>query len=499
MVSRPKGLTIPEPSRLESFAVVPIMSGTVLPAYLHPNVVSHSFSDSMTRLLAYDLGHAGRVVRAGGPVMFRCGPGGLVEARNQVMQHFLDESSAEWLWMVDSDMGFAPDIVERLVAVADPAERPVVGALCFGLRETQPDGMQGWVTRPFPTLYQWASKPDGETGFLAVDSYPVNTLVRVAGTGAACLLVHRSAAMAVRAAEGDVWFERTRYPSGAKVSEDLSFCYRLATAGVPVYVHTGIRTSHHKQVWLGEGDFWRELVAEPATEQTAVVVPVMRRPQNAEPFMRSLRASTGLATAYAVVDDQDEATRAAWAAAGARVVDFADDTGPGTFAEKVNAGFRRLPVFDDEYAPWLFLVGDDVRFEPGWLDHAQAVASDHHHVIGTNDLANPRVLAGEHATHLLVRRSYVDEVGASWDGPGIVAHEGYGHWYVDDEIVTAAKQRGVWAMALGSRVEHLHPLWGTAPDDETYRLGQARAKADAELFRARLRQNAKGTVGAATP
>lgn len=468
---------------------IPVVSGTVLPAYLHPNVVSHSFADSLTRLLAYDLGHSGRVVRSGGPVMFRCGPGGLVEARNQVMQHFLDESGAEWLWMVDADMGFAPDVVDRLLEAADPALRPVVGALCFGLRETAPDGLQGWETRPFPTLFQWATRPDGETGFLAGDSYPVNALVQVAGTGAACLLVHRSAAEKVRAQDGDQWFERTRYPSGMKVSEDLSFCYRLARAGIPVHVHTGVRTSHHKQVWLGEADFWRELVAEPATEQTAVIVPVMRRPQNAEPFMRSLRASTGLASVYAMCDTEDEETVEAWRAAGARVIPdtWIEDGEPcaGTFAEKVNAGF----MHSDE--PWLFLVGDDVRFMPGWLDHAQAVAGDRYHVIGTNDLGNAAVMAGEHATHLLVRRSYVNEVGASWDGPGVVAHEGYRHWWVDNEIVTAAKQRGVWAMALGSRVEHLHPLWGKAPDDDVYRLGQVSRDADRALFEARLREHSR--------
>ena len=42
-------------------------------------------------------------------------------------------------------------------------------------------------------------------------------------------------------------------------------------------------------------------VAGPVT----VIVPVLGRPQNAEPFMRSLRASTGLATVYAVAEPND--------------------------------------------------------------------------------------------------------------------------------------------------------------------------------------------------
>jgi len=91
----------------------------------------------------------------------------------------------------------------------------------------------------------------------------------------------------------------------------------------------------------------------------------------------------------------------------------------------------------------------------------------------------------------MIRRAYVDEMGASWDGPKNVCHEGYGHWFVDDEIVTVAKQRGAWAMAFHSKVEHLHPLWGLAEDDDTYRLGQSHVEADKALFRSRRDEHAR--------
>lgn len=460
---------------------------TVLVAYLHPNEVSHNFSDSLMRLFAHDLAHQQVVLRGGGPAMFRCGPGGLVEARNDVVRHFLDATEADWLWFVDSDMGFASDTVDRLLEVADPGERPVVGALCFGQRETAPDGLQGWQTAMFPTLYDWARKPDGEVGFHIRRDYPVNTVVQVAGTGAACLLIHRSVCERIRDAEGDEWFTRKRYPSGAPISEDLSFCARVNGLGSPILVHTGVRTNHHKPVWLSEATYWRQRSVPPATYETAVIVPVMRRPQNVAPFMASLRASTGLTRVYAVADREDAETIAAWKQAGALVLDMGnyrgrhiDEHRAGTFAEKANVGY----LFSDE--PWLFFVGDDVRFHPGWLDHAQHVAATTGaRVVGTNDLGNPRVLAGEHGTHLLVSRDYVCEQGASWDGPKVVAHEGYRHWFVDDEIVTVAKQRGVWAAALGSVVEHLHPLFGRGHPDDVYTLGQSHADADREVFEQR--------------
>lgn len=251
-----------------------VAGGTVMAAYLHPNQVSHSFQDSLNRLVGYDLTHLGRVIRGGGLMMMRCGSGGLVEARNNVVRHFLDQSRAEWLWLVDSDMGFAPDTVDRLVEAADPVERPVVGALCFGLKETEPDGMGGFLVRPFPTLYDWAKDHDDTFGFHIRREYDPNTLTRVAGTGAACLLIHRSVLEKIRTGAGDVWFDQTKQTDGKFVSEDLSFCYRVNALGLPVFVHTGIGTTHHKQLWVGEAIYqlfesarqagYSEVVDEPA-------------------------------------------------------------------------------------------------------------------------------------------------------------------------------------------------------------------------------------------
>lgn len=215
----------------------------------------------------------------------------------------------------------------------------------------------------------------------------------------------------------------------------------------------------------------------------AVIVPTVGRPQNAEPFMSSLRATANKASAYAVHDHDDTATIEAWGAAGATLIDVSDHLElerPARFSERINIGY----ACTDE--PWLFITGDDVLFRVGWLSNAAMVAGRDYHVIGTNDLGNPRVMAGQHATHLLIRRSYVDEMGASWDGPKVVCHEGYHHCYVDDEIVVVAKSRGVWAMALSSVVEHLHPWFGKADEDWVYKLGQKNIEADHWKFERRL-------------
>jgi GT2 family glycosyltransferase len=458
-------------------------------AYIHSNTVTYSWHFSLLQLFVADLGTHQRI-RRGGIIAMRTNAGQLVNARNKAVGHLL-ESDVPWMLWLDTDMGFGPDILEQLLAAADPVERPIVGALCFAQRELEMDGMGGYHTIPTPTIFDWAPIGDLE-GYEIRYDYPANALIRCSGTGSAAILVHRSVFERIFEKYGPEWYHRVPARNGS-MGEDLSFCMRATALDIPVHVHTGVRTTHAKTVWLGEGDFLEQVMVPPATDEAAVLVPVLGRPEHAEPFMASLRASTGLATAYALVDPEDAEAVAAWDRAGAAVLldpqlrlevnDAGLPTGnqrPGTFAEKVNFGYAKTGE------PWLLLVGSDVRFHPGWLDQALAAAGDRYHVIGTNDLANPRVMAGDHATHPLIRRSYVDEVGASWDGPGIVAHEGYRHWFVDDEIVTAAKQRGVWAPALASRVEHLHPLVGKGEQDETYRVGQLHIEADKALFDARL-------------
>jgi glycosyltransferase involved in cell wall biosynthesis len=439
-----------------------------------------SYNRSLLPLLAVDLGGEQRIWR-GGYLFQQVSSVGVVEGRNGAVDAFL-ESSAEWLFFVDSDMGFEPDSLERLLAAADPVERPIVGGLCFGYGSLSPDTDHGnaVIKHPFPTIFD-LQDTDAGPQFRPRWGYTPGVVQQCAATGAAMLLVHRTVFERMADKFGDgCWFNRMRHPEGTKLwGEDTSFCYRAAMLSIPVFVHAGVQSSHLKAIYVTQTTYMNNLVAQPATDNVAVIVPVLNRPQNAEPFMRSLRASTGLAEVYAACSEDDDAK--AWEAAGATVV----RTEGTTFAEKVNEAYE----WTEE--PWVLLVGDDVRFRAGWLDHAQQVAvNTGAKVIGTNDLANPRVTAGEHATHMMIARDYIDEQGASWDGPGVVCHEGYGHWYVDDEIVTVARQRGVWAPALASVVEHLHPMTEKSEMDDTYKRGQASAGRDKIKFSKRQRDHA---------
>lgn len=232
-------------------------------AYVHGNQVSYSWHHSMVELVGYDMAHEGRVLR-GGYISMRYGASGLPEARNKAVAEFLASADAEWLLWVDTDMGFPPDAVDRLLDAADPAERPIVGALCFAQKELEPDRMGGWRCAAAPTIFDWVRAEDGLEGFTTRWDYPEGALVRCAGTGSAFILIHKSVFAKIAVKYGPVWYDMAPNPTtGAMMGEDLTFCARAGALGVPVFVHTGVATSHFKPVWLGEADYLaeRELVA----------------------------------------------------------------------------------------------------------------------------------------------------------------------------------------------------------------------------------------------
>lgn len=243
------------PTQDDEFAPGSDEGTAVAVAYCHSSRVSHSWHRSMMQLVGYDKSVGANLLRRL-PFAVSCsGPGSLVEGRNLAVKHFLDESDEDYLLFVDTDMGFTPDAVETLVFAADPVTRPVVGGLCFALKHTGPDGKGGFNVTPLPTLFQWGETPEQGHGFVSRFKYPENTLTQVAGTGAAFLLVHRSVYERLRKEQGDTWFNEVQYLDGTKISEDLSFCYRVGQLDVPVYVHTGVSVTHHKELWLSDKDY----------------------------------------------------------------------------------------------------------------------------------------------------------------------------------------------------------------------------------------------------
>lgn len=212
-----------------------------------------------------------------------------------------------------------------------------------------------------------------------------------------------------------------------------------------------------------------------ASASVAILVPMLGRPSAVAPLLESIEASTPAnhRTLF-VCTPGDPAVHAVMAAGGEHIaIDFA----PGDYARKINAGIAATTE------PYIFTGASDLRFHPGWFEAALAKLDATAGVIGTNDLGNSRVLKGEHSTHSVLVRTYIEAHGTI-DGPGAM-HEGYRHNFCDTEMVQTAKVRGAWRFARKSIVEHLHPNWLKGQTDSTYDLGRSGFSRDQTLYHRR--------------
>ena len=208
----------------------------------------------------------------------------------------------------------------------------------------------------------------------------------------------------------------------------------------------------------------------------AILVPVLRRPQNVRPLLESIAATTPGARVLFIADPDDwreiDELRYAQGLDWPMVVDVLK--WDGSYARKINAAIRHTSE------GLLFLGADDLRFVEGWREAAEA----HLHpaeVVGVNDLlARPH--RPDHATHFLVTRAYAAK--GTIDGQDGLLSEAYEHNFVDDELIATAVQRGVYAYAEDAQINHLHPLAG-APMDPTYEKGYETMRRDRRRFNIR--------------
>ena len=202
---------------------------TVAAAFVHPGTVSTAFVLSLRATPGVDEW-----------LEQRSGPN-VARARNLLVERFL-ATDHEWMFMVDTDMSWPPDALERLLA--DGVN--VVGGLCFGVGEG----------RLIPTIFDTITLA-GEDVIVRVESYPRDRLVSCAATGAAFLLIHRQVLEDVRDRHFSAafqWFQETER-DGYPVGEDVTFCLRAGECGHQVHVDTRIKVGHTKTVTMTESTF----------------------------------------------------------------------------------------------------------------------------------------------------------------------------------------------------------------------------------------------------
>lgn len=236
--------------------------GTVIPAVIDGGEWAACFGLSWTDMMLRDQASSNRIIGGSNQYLREmAGTMGVAAARNKIADYFL-KSDAEWLFMVDSDMGFSGDTVDRMIASAEGNNVGILGALCFA-QKLDTDLKQGELYsarfRIQPTIYRYVEvEKTGERGFQAINKYFRNAYQPVAATGAACLLVHRRALLAIGPEPFMPIADATGGGNGTPrtFSEDLSFCIRANAVGVEMGVDTSIKTTHYKGgIFLDETTF----------------------------------------------------------------------------------------------------------------------------------------------------------------------------------------------------------------------------------------------------
>ena len=218
------------------------MSVVIAWLYNPEHGVRGQFCSSLMNLIAYDAMNDQYIVPNGAQMAVQSGAN-VTQGRNDSVERFLAETDGEWLFIVDSDMTFEPHSLAQIMAQADPVERPIVGGLCFGRRG---DGI-------FPTIFTF-----GPDQMLLVAEYPENTMIKCGATGAAFLVIHRSVLEKMEANYSRPWpWFANEIHNGKPRGEDITFCARAGELGFPIYVHTGVKVGHVKNIELTE-DFYRD-------------------------------------------------------------------------------------------------------------------------------------------------------------------------------------------------------------------------------------------------
>jgi hypothetical protein len=146
--------------------------------------------------------------------------------RNAVVKWFLEETEADKLLQIDTDISFRPTDVNQL----EGNDLPCVAGVYYNLF----DGTLKPVAKLLPE--NDANQPD-------------DPLLEVEGVGAGFLMVTRELLekMATVYEPPMAWFWEP-IQDGKHVGEDFGFCQRVREMGEKVFVDLRVQVSHHKTI-----------------------------------------------------------------------------------------------------------------------------------------------------------------------------------------------------------------------------------------------------------
>lgn len=403
----------------------------VVVAYPHPHEVSARFHKCWDAMRQYDFDHQRRIAVGGGHLANSSGAN-ITNARNEIVEAFLDRHDADWLLFLDTDMTFEPNIVDRLVESAHPKERPIVGALCFSLQD-------GW--RAAPTLY--VIRDDNRIGRMS--TIPGGVVRALTGTG--CLLIHRTVLVALRERfpKPYQWFREEAY-GDLPIGEDITFCLRAEASGFPVHVDTAIECGHEKP-FVVDRQMWEAQQRSGVRERVDPVAPtyavIPQKPGEREIQTRNLAQCLFDAGVSPTVLDDERPIHEKWNAA---LEDFqaAADYGPHN----------------------VLIVNNDVTLHPGCVEAMGAALRMSDEIAIT--YPNIHGIPAEQLAPTQGKPGFVSMAGWCFMLKGELGFrfdEQFSWWYGDTDMEAQVHAAGKQVVCVGAaRAEHHEPMQSTRGD-----------------------------------
>jgi hypothetical protein len=155
------------------------------------------------------------------------------KARNEIVGAFLDGlPDSEHLLMVDTDIQFYPQDVEKLMK----ADRPIISGLYTGLNT---DGS------PFPV---GSKRINDKLERLTWEDLPKSGITTVVACGMGFCLIKREVleALAGQRKERRLWPFQELEMDGQAMGEDITFCIRAEAFGFQTYLDVDVPVGHVK-------------------------------------------------------------------------------------------------------------------------------------------------------------------------------------------------------------------------------------------------------------
>ena len=215
-------------------------SGTkVVVGYPRGGSITGPFAESVQRLIAHE------TVKGPSRLLHKVNStAGLYVADNRMIltERFLDESDADWLLQVDTDIEFPPTLLETMVALAGHDRRILAASVPLG--------------EAYPTGAFLRSAADGPGVFRCVNRVP-ETPIEVDGIATAVVLIHREVFEGIAERHGRCWWHHMYLAASPPETpprefkfisqgEDLAFCARAQEAGFRIWCAHVKGLGHYK-------------------------------------------------------------------------------------------------------------------------------------------------------------------------------------------------------------------------------------------------------------